>query len=52
MENTSIKRIFVYANMLLISLMCWYIVAELILTMIWQKLWHLYYLKGGYNGKI
>ena len=40
MKGTSLKRIFVYANMVLFSLMCWYIVAELILTIIWQKLWH------------
>ena len=40
MENMSIKRMFVYVNLVIFSMMCWYIMAELILTAIWREVWH------------
>ncbi len=38
--NHDIKRYAVYFNLALFSAVIWYIIAELILTMIWTKFWH------------
>ena len=35
-----IKRIAVYFNLALFSIVVWYIIAELILTVVWAKLWN------------
>jgi len=40
MENTSLKRVFVYSNLIIFSLMCWYVAAELLLTLVWRTLYH------------
>ena len=38
--NHDIKRYAVYFNLAVFSLAVWYVVAELVLTLIWAKLWH------------
>ena len=38
--NHDIKRYAVYFNLALFSAATWYIIAELVLTLIWNKLWH------------
>ena len=38
--SQDIKRYTVYFNLALFSIVVWYIIAELVLTLIWNKLWH------------
>lgn len=40
MDKITIKRFLVYLNLGLFCMLSWYIVAELILTVIWRQLWH------------
>lgn len=40
MEGINTKRVLVYVNIVIFSIMCWYIMAEIILTVIWRTLWH------------
>ena len=36
----SIKTFLVYANLMIFSMAAWYVLVQLILTLIWQTYWH------------
>ena len=38
--SQEIKKYLTYFHLALFSIVCWYVVAELVLTIIWQRLWH------------
>lgn len=40
MEIAQFKRYLVYLNIALFTIASWYVIAEVLLSYIWQSIWH------------